>query len=207
MYEETTKLKTAEELRTEIIARQKSNKREFNLKVNNIEKIFWRLCLYFTDDIRFGDDGSDLNKGIALNGKIGCGKTNLMKIFQGNDRYNYKVIDCVKVAMDYQASGSEGINKYLSSGYLVGEVISNERGWCFDDLGTEGVKKNYGNELNVMGNILILRYSEKPKIQTHITSNLTAQQIEDFYGARVRSRMREIFNVIDFPKDTIDLRK
>lgn len=37
--------------------------------------------------------------------------------------------------------------------------------------------------------------------QTHITTNLSATEIEAFYGNRVRSRLREMFNRIAFPKD------
>ncbi len=34
---------------------------------------------------------------------------------------------------------------------------------------------------------------------THVTTNLSGDQIEENYGTRVRSRMREMFNMIILP--------
>jgi hypothetical protein len=47
-----------------------------------------------------------------------------------------------------------------------------------------------------MAEILLSRYDLfiSKKIQTHITTNLSASEIEAQYGNRVRSRMRELFN-------------
>jgi hypothetical protein len=42
---------------------------------------------------------------------------------------------------------------------------------------------------------------------THLTTNLSATEIETFYGNRVRSRMRESFNLLSFPSDSEDKRK
>jgi DNA replication protein DnaC len=41
---------------------------------------------------------------------------------------------------------------------------------------------------------------------THVTTNLSASELERFYGDRVRSRMRQMFNLIAFDKDSIDKR-
>ncbi len=41
----------------------------------------------------------------------------------------------------------------------------------------------------------------------HITTNLNAQELEERYGNRVRSRMREMFNLIAFGKERGDKRK
>jgi hypothetical protein len=42
---------------------------------------------------------------------------------------------------------------------------------------------------------------------THATTNLSASDLEAIYGNRLRSRMREMFNLISFPNDTPDKRK
>lgn len=72
--------------------------------------------------------------------------------------------------------------------------------YCFDDLGAEQSLKYYGNECNVMGEILLSRYEYfvSHDMTTHITTNLSASEIEELYGNRVRSRMREMFNLILF---------
>jgi DNA replication protein DnaC len=49
-----------------------------------------------------------------------------------------------------------------------------------------------------MADIILNRY-DNPKIphhMTHLTTNLKPDEIEQAYGTRVRSRMREMFNVI-----------
>jgi len=43
--------------------------------------------------------------------------------------------------------------------------------------------------------------------KTHATTNLNAHELEDRYGNRVRSRMREMFNLIAFEINSIDKRK
>ena len=61
---------------------------------------------------------------------------------------------------------------------------------------------------NVMGEVLLSRYDLfiNHKVKTHITTNLNAQELEDRYGNRVRSRMREMMNLLAFDSSTIDKR-
>lgn len=90
------------------------------------------------------------------------------------------------------AIGFEVIHKY--SAPALG--IDTPKSFCFDDLGTEQSLKYYGNECNVMAEVLLSRYERfvSQSIKTHITTNLSATEIEALYGNRVRSRMREMFN-------------
>ena len=76
-------------------------------------------------------------------------------------------------------------------------------------MGVEPIGRHYGKDCNVMGEILLSRHELflKTKIKTHATTNLNAQELEDLYGNRVRSRMRELFNLIAFPENTSDKRK
>tara|TARA_R110002050_G_scaffold777_4_gene5457 strand:- start:3941 stop:4114 length:174 start_codon:yes stop_codon:yes gene_type:complete len=39
------------------------------------------------------------------------------------------------------------------------------------------------------------------------TPNLKAQELKDHYGKRVRSRMRQLFNLIAFDEKSVDKRK
>jgi DNA replication protein DnaC len=188
----------------------KKNNPAFNIEVNNIKQILWWLCFYFTSDKRFEEAGYSLQKGICLGGRIGCGKSTLMRVFTINQRLSYNFVECLKVADEYQQDGIKAMDKYFDNSentFIKIRTGNAEVGYCFDDLGTEDYKKNYGNEVNVLAAILTRRYSKVDKHSTHLTTNLTADQIGEYYGPRVRSRMREMFNVIDFPADAIDLRK
>ena len=80
--------------------------------------------------------------------------------------------------------------------------------YCFDDLGAEQSLKYYGNECNVMGEILLSRYEYfvSNDMLTHITTNLSSPEIENTYGMRVRSRLRETMNLISFASTSSDKR-
>jgi DNA replication protein DnaC len=59
-----------------------------------------------------------------------------------------------------------------------------------------------------MAEILLSRYDLfiSKGIPTHLTTNLSASEIEEKYGNRVRSRMREMFNLVAFDKNVQDKR-
>jgi DNA replication protein DnaC len=42
---------------------------------------------------------------------------------------------------------------------------------------------------------------------THATTNLSASELEEIYGNRLRSRIREMFNLVAFDKDAKDKRR
>lgn len=64
-----------------------------------------------------------------------------------------------------------------------------------------------------MGEILLSRYDSfchperSRKTKTHLTTNLSASELEQCYGNRIRSRLRESFNLIAFSNHTKDKRK
>lgn len=59
-----------------------------------------------------------------------------------------------------------------------------------------------------MGEILITSYEEfiNNGSITHLTTNISATEIEKAYGKRVRTRLRQMFNLITFGINTIDKR-
>ena len=186
---------------------------EFILDEHNSE-IVHHLALYFSNDSQFEAiyGANSLQKGILLAGGIGRGKTALMSLFQENSFRSFAMVNCSKIADDYTEQGTAIMDKYST-------LIQSSRpdltfgqkfiGCCFDDLGTEENKKHFGNQANVMAELIVLRHANAYQLrgQTHITTNLTTDDIEAMYGHRVRSRMREMFNVIAFGKESTDRRK
>ncbi len=57
-----------------------------------------------------------------------------------------------------------------------------------------------------MAEILLSRYDlfVRNGILTHITTNLSASELELLYGSRVRSRLREMFNLVAFDRNSKD---
>lgn len=170
--------------------------------------IVYKLIAYFLmDETTCFQHGIDLNKGIFLTGPIGCGKTSLMNLmkFLASKEHKFSVKPCREISFEFIQDGYQIIHKY-SNGNLY---QSDPKTFFFDDLGTENNIKYFGNECNVMAEILLSRYDLfiSKKLKTHITTNLSASEIEKQYGNRVRSRMRELFNLIAFENATKDKRK
>jgi DNA replication protein DnaC len=150
--------------------------------------------------------GLDLNKGILLSGPIGCGKTSIMHLMKPflYAKYDYKIKTTRSVSFEFAKYGFETLQQYTEK--------SNQQirltGYCFDDLGAEQQIKHFGNDCNVMAEILISRYEQfiENNSVTHITTNLSASELENAYGNRVRSRLRQMFNLIAFDRETKDKR-
>ena len=164
------------------------------------EAILYKLCIYFIRDFEACKKLKiDPNKGILLSGPVGCGKTSLMQLlpFIVPHQSKHLVIPSRNITFNFNKSGFKIIEDYGNNGF-----------YCFDDLGVETTGRHFGKDCYVMGEILLSRYDLflKRKIRTHTTTNLNAQELESRYGIRVRSRMRELFNLIAFDKESLDKR-
>jgi energy-coupling factor transporter ATP-binding protein EcfA2 len=173
------------------------------------EPLLFKLCCYYIQDHwTCAKMGIDTNKGLLLSGPVGCGKTSLMKLlpYLAPHKTNYEIIPTRNIVFNFNAAGFEVLEKY-----------NDTKNYCFDDLGVEPTGCHYTKECNVMGEILLSRYDifkngREPvlsltKGKTHITTNLNAEELEARYGSRVRSRLREMFNLISFDSSTTDKRK
>jgi DNA replication protein DnaC len=169
--------------------------------------VIYKLIAYFLrDDPTAFQYGIDLSKGLMLAGPVGCGKTSLMNIMRylTPAEHKFQVKPCRDISFEFINDGYEIIHRY-SKGKLY---LSEPKIYCFDDLGVENNLKYYGNECNVMAEIILSRYDlfVSKKIPTHITTNLSASEIETHYGIRVRSRLRSLMNLIPYDKTTKDKR-
>jgi DNA replication protein DnaC len=189
---------------------EQKGKKEFGAKFQFIEldipNITKLICYFLDDQNTAAKLNIDLTKGILLSGPVGCGKTTLMKLMRYVPQANKKffVKTCRDISFEFIKDGYEVIHRY-SHGH---NTHAEHKNYCFDDLGTENNLKYFGNECNVIAEIILSRYDiyTSKNIQTHITTNLSASEIENAYGNRVRSRLRHMLNLIAFDKNTIDKR-
>lgn len=173
--------------------------------INKIETWF------IQDVVRAEQLNINLKKGILLSGPIGAGKTSIMKIFRvlfaGTNPFIIK--SCREITFEFSKDGYEVIQKYSSHSFDTRKVPFKSITYCFDDLGVESNLNYFGVKSNIMAEILLSRYDQfiDKQMLTHITTNLSANDIENMYGNRVRSRMREMFNLISFDSSAKDKRQ
>ena len=181
------------------IGRQKFGK-NFRIVKEDLP-IISKLLIYFTkcEDL-CKEKGIDTQKGILLAGPIGCGKTSLITLMNDFtfDINHFFIRSTRAIAAEFHEEGYQVIQKYSWTPKI----------YCFDDLGVEQNMKYYGNECNTIAEILLNRYDLmiRQGYVTHATTNLSASDLENIYGNRIRSRLREMFNLIAFPNETPDKR-
>ncbi|WP_295119301.1 hypothetical protein [uncultured Chitinophaga sp.] len=167
------------------------------------------LCYFLQDEDVAPSEGIDLAKGLMLRGPVGCGKTSLMNIMRllCPDEYRPVMAAARDVAMEFSRMGYNVVLKYGREAFSP--YTNAPRVHCFDDLGLEQVTTFWGNTCNVMAEILLSRYDLfiSHKMVTHVTTNKNSEELEAQYGNRLRSRMREMFNVVGFSEKSSDKRK
>ena len=206
----------------------------FTVDATNKPIIAALLAYFGRDSVQCQKLGLKPQKGLFLMGPIGCGKTTLMQLFdcwlsdslstadqcpsshqECNKASRFRVVAAREVARQFLQEGYSVIDRYGAKPYRskhfgYGPVLQYDQPltYCFDDLGTESDAKRYGNDCNVMAEVLLDRYDQfvRHGMVTHLTTNLNAETLEDVYGNRVRSRLREMCNLIRFPPEAKDRR-
>lgn len=153
------------------------------------------ICFFLSKDIRFETElGYSLRKGILIRGISGLGKTFVVKCVTKNKFQPIGIISMLEIEKSIKSDGEYNLT-YNPKGIIY-----------LDDVGTEeAVVNHYGTKINFFKNYIELFYLEnKDYNKLIISTNNTFDEIEDKYGFRVRSRIKDMFNIIDI--DGKDLR-
>jgi DNA replication protein DnaC len=146
------------------------------------------LCFFIARDDRFATElNYDRLKGLLIRGPSGTGKTHLVRCCEDNGLNPIATLSMIDITDAVKADGSYRINN-------PGKSII-----YLDDVGTEEASvKHFGTMIQWFKNFIETVYL-RAKCYNHliITTNLNFKAIEEHYGYRVASRMREMFNVID----------
>jgi DNA replication protein DnaC len=142
-------------------------------------------------------------KGIALVGSIGVGKSTLMRVLQTlflETRSKFMWVNAIEFTDMIRERGIDSASEIKD---MYGKNL--KRDVYFDDLGMGSIDfKKYGNAINIVAEILLERYELfiSSGIRTHFSSNLPLKvnkenypgviTLQDLYGDRIIDRLTEM---------------
>ena len=148
----------------------------------------------------------DYDKGFFFYGDLGRGKTMTMQalreymnsVTRRHELNDYRLKAWWKTASElaniYAAEGQPALIQYAADDVNI----------VIDEFGREPVPaSNYGTKMNVLQFLLQLRYDHRRTSVTHITTNMTPDNIEPLYGDYVADRCKEMFNFIEFKGESL----
>lgn len=154
---------------------------------------FFKLFAYAIEDSKnLNREALDINKGLMLIGEAETGKTAMMRLIK--DFFSHKKQYYIKTArifsQEFSQKGFESINPLFQS---------HAKPLCLDNIGKENIAKHYGFQYDAVYSIVEHFYEQRydqgyPKL--HITTALSARELENRYGAGFRKMLQAMFNVI-----------
>lgn len=182
---------------------------KFKLHPADVNVILPLMAWYNRDENIAAKCNIRLEAGLLITGPVGCGKTSLAKLCAYTPYASCRPIfkSCMEISYEVESDGPATILHYTRHSF---DAVHQDhpRIYAFDDLGTENVVNYYGNHMMPMVDILAGRYDYflSHGMQTIITTNLTSHDIENRYGTRIRSRLREMMNLVSFSAKAVDKR-
>lgn len=146
------------------------------------------LCFFLSCDERFEKElGYSLKKGLMIRGIAGVGKTFIVSCAALNELCPISILSMIEITDLIKRDGEF----HVTTGQLNKIYL--------DDVGTEEATVNhFGTKISFFKNFIEMYYLQnKPFNNLIISTNNSASEIEERYGFRVRSRMKDMFNVID----------
>jgi DNA replication protein DnaC len=167
---------------------QRNQDRNFVIDDNN-EPIIKQLYYFATNNPAFT---GDLNRGILLQGKYGCGKTILLETYSLLHNHvvrkfslNYPVLLFFKSVELQEQIIKQSVNVFVRKPLII------------DEFGRESkTVQDYGNITRPLSELLSLR-SDAGSL-THGTTNfiLNTLSSDEFYGGMIGDRLKTMFNFI-----------
>ncbi len=179
----------------------------FVIDSNNI-KVLNFFCAYMAQDLKALQKlKGNIKKGILIQGSNGSGKSFLFeildRIYNNNNAKHWKIhfVEAIMLPEKYRryisnpqiAANDLDFYEYYSKGTIL-----------IDDLGAEKKLKHFGNEVEIIDQMIQLRYNtfKKKGLKTFVTTNLSLEDIKERYGLRSYDRIFEMFNILQLSGPT-----
>ncbi len=140
-------------------------------------------------------------KGLLFFGNYGTGKSTFFRIIRKMRPQDngFGIISANDLVAIYEEEGESGLKRRDNTRLFI------------DELGSEKTGIYFGSKLNVLERFLLKRYDlfVEKGLKTHVTTNLSPEEIGERYGSRIYSRLFEMFNLVPFgaEKNARDFRK
>lgn len=148
------------------------------------------VCFYLSEDPRFESElGYSFRKGLLVRGISGLGKSFVFECSAKNELNPILIVSMLDVEESIRQTGE----------FII--PMKHEKVLCLDDVGTEeAIAINFGNRINFFKNFMEQTYHRNKHNgfgKLVVSTNLNFDQLEQKYGFRLRSRMKDMFNVVD----------
>jgi len=154
---------------------------------SNNKPVIQQLYLYLT-----GNPAClwNLNSGLIFGGKVGCGKSVLMKAY-------------IRISNEFTKKQTTQIHSKTLASLIRHKTIDfyEKRPLFIDELGREESEtKDFGNVVKPVIDLFSIRYEKGAR--TYATTNFNYNSLENFYGNFIRSRMEEMMTYIHLPGES-----
>lgn len=143
----------------------------------------------------------NVEKGILIQGTNGSGKSFL---FETLDKiYIEHKVQHWRIHFNEAIILPEKYRRYISNPQIASNDLDfyeyySKGAILIDDLGAEIKLKHFGNEVEIVDQLIQLRYNifKKKNLKTFVTTNLSLEDIKRRYGLRSYDRIFEMFNIL-----------
>lgn len=125
----------------------------------------------------------NLNKGIFVAGQPQIGKTSVFVYLKRTPHFRYRIVTSEQLRKEAEHYGGSVIDNYAKGQTLV-----------IDEVGWEQKAKCYGNTIDVVAEVIHARHANG--LRTHMTSNMTLEDLEGRYEPHIIARIKNSCNVL-----------
>jgi len=152
---------------------------------DHTEHLIKTWCYFLSKDPRFETELKySFGKGLLIRGVSGLGKTFIAECLKHNEYKPISIYSLIEI--------SESVKEEGSFEPLLKKIL------YLDDVGSEQTPINhYGTKIFWLKDFIELYYLNKTDYSNIVIStNLSFDEIEKKYGFRVRSRIKDMFNIV-----------